>query len=179
MTITAPFLAALNHLLAQSSWARDRLRPHAGRHVRLNLAPFAATFTVTATGTFASTDEAPEVTLELPLSEAFAAAGGGLDALMAKPRISGSADLAEALAFVFRRLRWDAEEDLARFVGDIAAHRLATAAARLAQAPRRLAKALAGRSLVTAAEGEALSAGSRNLETGLARLETRIAHLRR
>jgi ubiquinone biosynthesis accessory factor UbiJ len=45
-------------------------------------------------------------------------------ALFAGIRLAGSADIAEALAFVFRNLRWDVEEDLARFVGDIPARRL-------------------------------------------------------
>jgi ubiquinone biosynthesis protein UbiJ len=32
-----PILAALNHVLAQQTWASDRLRVHAGRRVRIDL----------------------------------------------------------------------------------------------------------------------------------------------
>jgi hypothetical protein len=47
------------------------------------------------------------------------------DALFASVKLSGSADLAECLAFVFRNLGWDIEEDLASVLGDIPARRLA------------------------------------------------------
>ncbi|MDR0633519.1 MAG: SCP2 sterol-binding domain-containing protein, partial [Azoarcus sp.] len=112
------FLAAVDHLLARASWARERLRPHAGRHARLDLAPFAIAFTIAGDGTLTASpaDAEPEVTLGLPLADAIAARGGP-ETLMAKAHISGSADLADALAFVFRHLRWDIEEDLSGFVG--------------------------------------------------------------
>jgi ubiquinone biosynthesis protein UbiJ len=48
----------------------------------------------------------------------------GQEALLRAVRISGSAEFAETLGYVIRHLRWDAEEDLARAMGDIAAHRL-------------------------------------------------------
>lgn len=44
----------------------------------------------------------------------------------------GAADIAESLAFVLRNLEWDAEGDLAGFIGDIPAHRLARLAKSLA-----------------------------------------------
>jgi ubiquinone biosynthesis protein UbiJ len=43
---------------------------------------------------------------------------------MRAARIEGSAEFAQALGFVIRNLHWDAEEDLSRLVGDIAAHRM-------------------------------------------------------
>ena len=52
-------------------------------------------------------------------------------------RIEGNAEFAEALGFVFRHLRWDAEEDLSRVVGDIAAHRLVDGGRRIATEGRR------------------------------------------
>jgi hypothetical protein len=39
--------------------------------------------------------------------------------LFSAATISGSADLAETLGFVFRNLRWDIEHDLSRVLGDI------------------------------------------------------------
>src|SRR5262245_43237348 len=37
---------------------------------------------------------------------------------------TGDAELAGALQFLFRHLRWEVEEDLSRVVGDVAAHRI-------------------------------------------------------
>lgn len=47
---------------------------------------------------------------------------------MADIHISGNAELADALGFVLRKLRWDGEEALSRLIGDIAAHRASTVA---------------------------------------------------
>lgn len=43
--------------------------------------------------------------------------------LFSAATISGSVDLAETLAFVFRNLRWDVEQDLSELLGDIVARR--------------------------------------------------------
>jgi ubiquinone biosynthesis protein UbiJ len=51
---------------------------------------------------------------------------------MAEAHVTGNAEFATALSFVLKNLRWDAEEDLSKLVGDIAAHRLVGAAANLA-----------------------------------------------
>ncbi|MDR2032419.1 MAG: SCP2 sterol-binding domain-containing protein [Azoarcus sp.] len=185
MTRIPFFLATINHLLEQAEWARERLRPHAGRHARLDLAPLAIAFVITGDGMLAASpaETVPEVTLTLALGDALAARGG-LETLMAKARINGAADLAETLVDVFRHLRWDAEEDLAKFVGDIAAHRLVTTGERLTQAPLRLGRAIAGSIgdyltnestlLASRPESNRFAAEAQALEIRLAALEKRI-----
>lgn len=119
------FLAATNHLLAQAGWARQRLLPHAGRCARLELPPLTTIdFSISADGHLADLAgvETPDVVLRLPLGDL--SLDQGLAAAMRKVRIEGNAELADALGFVFRHLRWDVEEDLSRLIGDIAAHRL-------------------------------------------------------
>ncbi|MDR0717754.1 MAG: SCP2 sterol-binding domain-containing protein [Azoarcus sp.] len=182
-------LAAINHLLGQAQWARERLRPQAGRHARLDITPLTLVFTITPEGTLtaAAAETAPEVTLTLALGEALAASGGGLNALMAKAQINGAADLADTLVAVFSHLRWDAEEDLAKLIGDIAAHRLLTTGERLAQAPLHLGRALAdsiggylaneAAPLVTRPESQRLAAETHALATRLAALEKRLDRL--
>jgi ubiquinone biosynthesis protein UbiJ len=182
-------LAAINHLLGQAQWARERLRPQAGRHARLEITPLALAFTITPDGTLTAppAETAPEVTLTLALGDALAASGGGLDALMAKAQINGAADLADTLVAVFSHLRWDAEEDLAKRIGDIAAHRLLTTSERLAQTPRRLGRALAdaiggylaneAAPLAARPESQRLAAETQALAARLAALEKRLDHL--
>jgi ubiquinone biosynthesis protein UbiJ len=120
-----PVFAAINHVLAQSAWATARLAPFAGRVVRVSMPPFRLRFSISPQGFLAraTTDEGFDVDVSLP-ADAPLRLAHGYDQLMAAARISGAADFADTLSFVFSRLRWDAEEDLARFVGDIAAHRL-------------------------------------------------------
>lgn len=125
--ISSLFLSATNHLLSQAGWARQRLQPHAGRTARLALAPVAEIdLSVAADGHLAewSGEEPPEVTLRLAVADLPRLLVDGLETAMRHVRIEGNAEFAEGLGFVFRHLRWDAEEDLSHVFGDIAAHRL-------------------------------------------------------
>lgn len=138
--LSSLFLSATNHLLAQAGWARQRLQGHAGRTARLELAPVAEIdFSILAEGQLAewSGEDAPEVCLRLAVAELPQLLAGGMESAMRHVRIEGNAEFAEALGFVFRHLRWDAEEDLSRVVGDIAAHRLVDGGRRIATEGRR------------------------------------------
>lgn len=116
-------IAGLNHLLADAPWARARLAPFAGRTAVFLVTPLEIGLGIDNDGYFTeAVASEPDVSLELPLAS-LPKAIGGTDALMADILISGNAELADALGFVLRKLRWDGEEALARLVGDIAAHR--------------------------------------------------------
>jgi ubiquinone biosynthesis protein UbiJ len=126
-TLPAPLQAAINHLLGQASWAREKLVPFAGHAAQIKLPPFEAAFLIGPDGCISA--PAPEANLEVSISLPAATpllALQGKDAVMRAARIEGSAEFAEALGFVIRNLRWDAEEDLSTIVGDIAAHRIVT-----------------------------------------------------
>lgn len=138
--ISSLFLSATNHLLAQAGWARQRLQPHAGRTARLVLSPVAEIdFSVANDGQLAewSGEEAPEVSLRLAVADLPRLLVDGLETVMRHVRIEGNAEFAEALGFVFRHLRWDAEEDLSRLFGDIAAHRLVEGGRKVVDEGRR------------------------------------------
>ena len=123
--LPAPLLAAINHLLGQAAWAREKLAPFAGHAALIKMPPFEATFLVGTDGCLSAPlpDAELEVSISLPAAAPLLALQGK-DAVMRAARIEGSAEFAEALGFVIRNLRWDAEEDLSRIVGDIAAHRI-------------------------------------------------------
>jgi len=118
--------SALNHLVREETWARDRLRPFAGSQLLINAGPVNLNFRIDEYGLFTHSDmtQSVDVVLTLP---ADAPVKFLLDrnTLFSSVKLSGSADFAEALAFVFRNLRWDIESDLARIFGDIPARRLA------------------------------------------------------
>lgn len=126
VTLQRTLLAALNHLLHGEKWARDRLRPFAGQTVRFEFRAFHLALGITPTGLFDRRDAEtpPAVLVHLPENAPLLLVTDR-SALFAKARVSGTADFAEGLSFVFKHLRWDAESDLARLVGDIAARRLA------------------------------------------------------
>jgi ubiquinone biosynthesis protein UbiJ len=122
-------------LLGQAAWAREKLRAFAGQCVRVEWSPpvFAAVSAVSVifeiapdgllAAPMAGVDSVAAVSIVLP-PDAPLLVLRGQDMLLRETRISGSAEFAETLGYVLRHLRWDVEEDLARVVGDIAAHRL-------------------------------------------------------
>ncbi|MEY3201504.1 MAG: hypothetical protein RIR70_1054 [Pseudomonadota bacterium] len=115
-------LAAINHLLAAAPWARSKLSPFAGRVFAIQIPPLTFTAQVTAEGLLCEGEDTPRVEISLPPA-ALPFMMSGMDAVFRHARISGEAEFAEAIGFVARNLAWDAEEDLSRFIGDIAAHR--------------------------------------------------------
>lgn len=127
--VAAAAIAALNHLLRQEGWPLRQLAPFAGRIARLEFGALALDLAIARDGLFAAAPAGclPDMTVSLPAS-ALGDLADGLPGVMASARIAGSADFAEALGQVLRHLRWDAEDDLARLVGDIAARRLLIAA---------------------------------------------------
>ena len=130
--VSAAVFPLLNHLLRQDAWAREKLAAHGGKAVRLDLGVLRLGFAVSAAGSLAAL--APEADAELvvriPASLWAAVAGTGRAAL-ARAEASGDPEFARDLFAVATRLWWDPEEDLSRFFGDIAAHRMVGAARRL------------------------------------------------
>lgn len=129
----AALLRAFNHVLQQHAWARGRFIPFAGQIVRVivrtPLGEVAASAAIAADGTLRAADaamSAPTVTLTVrtPVDALLAAATGGTASVMQHVRIEGDAALAAAIGQVAPHLRWDAEDDLARVVGDVTARRL-------------------------------------------------------
>jgi len=137
-------LGFLNHLLAGEDWARDRLQPFAGQTARFELGALSQALEITAAGFFATGDKnAPaSVTIKLP-ADAPLRALTDRPSLFTAAHISGSAELAEVLGFIFRNLSWDIESDLSSLVGDIAARRLVSGGKQLVKWQQDQARNLA------------------------------------
>jgi ubiquinone biosynthesis protein UbiJ len=189
MRFESPFAAGLNRLLESERWARERLAPFAGEVIELRAPPLPPLrLAVGADGRLAPA--APESVGALVITAgpgALAAAVQGEEQLLRAMDVSGNARLASEVMFLFRHLRWDAEEELSRWVGDIAAHRLAGAARGVAawhaDAARRIAGSVVeyateeGGLLVRRGELAGLAAAQARLRDGLERLEKRIERL--
>jgi ubiquinone biosynthesis accessory factor UbiJ len=121
--ISAPFLL-VNHLLTQSSWARERLRAFAGKCATISVFPLQLRLSVTSEGfvAAASAEQIADasVALTAPLLARILAGDRGADR---EVKIEGDTAFAQELAFLAQHLRWDYEEDLSKVVGDVLAHR--------------------------------------------------------
>ena len=129
-------ISALNHVLRQQTWARDRLRTHCGRTVRMvvvaPLGAVSADARIADDGTLelASSIDSPSVTLSLTptFSALLGAMRDGAVGLTGHLKVEGDVMVAAAVGEIAQHLRWDIEEDLSALVGDVVAHRMAGAA---------------------------------------------------
>lgn len=139
-----PPLAVINHLLTGEDWARARLTGFAGQTARLEFASVRLQFTILESGLLTAAEAAAPVAVSIRLPD-----NAPLRALTDRPSlfsaatISGSVDLAETLAFVFRNLRWDVEHDLSQVLGDIVGRRATRLLKGVAQWQARSAQNLA------------------------------------
>jgi ubiquinone biosynthesis protein UbiJ len=118
---------------------------------------------------------------------ALAGALKGEEHLLRAIDVTGNARLASEVMFLFRHLRWDAEEEAAKLLGDVAAHRLAGLARGIAawhaDAARRVAENFVEyateekRILVRRGELVVAAEALARLRDGLARLEKRLERL--
>jgi ubiquinone biosynthesis accessory factor UbiJ len=153
MLLAMPFAAALNHLLEADPWARERLAGFPGETLELRAPPLPALrFAIRPGGLLDSVaaQGEPTVALTFRAQALFALARHGVALerrLLEGVEVRGNPRLATEVLALLRHLDWDAEEDLSRLVGDVAAHRIGQAgrdlAAWQADATRRLAASLA------------------------------------
>jgi ubiquinone biosynthesis accessory factor UbiJ len=196
-------LAASNHLIKQADWAPRSLQPYAGALIQFNIVvgnnPTSTLVRITDAGYFekaprdAASGQAavqPRAILTTPIKADLLGTWSrdGVAGLMREVRIEGDAELAATLGRLAKELRWDAEEDLSRLVGDIAAHRLANGAKdffanakKFMQEGRetfvRRAVSPEG-SLIAENELAAFKAQLRVLRDDLDRLEQRVANVK-
>jgi len=186
-TSAVAFCFFVNRLLDTEPWARERLARFAAETVELALAPLPPVrVTIVEGGRLQAGGGTPALTLKLGPGALFALARGEEEFLRAV-EVNGNARLAQEVASLTRHLRWDIEEDLSRVVGDVAAHRIASAARELAawqlDAAKRVTTAAAdflseeARFLVRREEQAGHARAVAELRDALARLEKRIEHL--
>jgi ubiquinone biosynthesis protein UbiJ len=120
----APISAALNHLLAQEPWARHELLRHAGKSAAIDAGSLALRLRVTADGYFEPAPEAEpaRVTIRVKLSD-LPLILQNRERAFSYVQIEGDAEFANAMSNLSKSLRWEAEHDLEKVLGPIAAVR--------------------------------------------------------
>jgi ubiquinone biosynthesis protein UbiJ len=146
----------LNHVIAGEDAAVQRLRPHAGRRVRLDLSGWPAmlpplpqlTFGITPAGLLewraTAPVTAPDLVIEVDASSPVQRVLEGLAGQRPPVSVSGDAALATDMSWLMDNLRWDVQDDLARLVGPGPAHELARIGGTLAAGVRDTVRTLAG-----------------------------------
>jgi ubiquinone biosynthesis protein UbiJ len=134
----------INHVLGSEPWASAELARHANKTILLQLPLVNLCFEIKPNGLLAVMNavEAPSLILEVTgkaLSEMAGGSGSLREQAIKAVKITGDADLAQLLGRLAAQLRWEYEEDLARFVGDAPANFAVKQGKRLVSATRSAA----------------------------------------
>jgi ubiquinone biosynthesis protein UbiJ len=186
-TLGWPFSLALNHLLAAEGWARARLAPFAGASIEVRNPPFPALrFLILPDGTVQPGGGDPALVVTLGPA-ALLDLARGRERFIRSLEVAGEPTLAAEVRLLVQHLRWDAEEDLSRVLGDVVAHRLAEAGrtflAWQSDAARRILESLADyavdekRVLIANPEIVTFAAAVARLRDAVERLEKRVERL--
>ena len=142
----------VNHLLSAEPVAMQRLQPHSGKRLRVELvdwpsllsAPPPAAFLVTPAGLLewcgeGDGDAAASADLQLRVAAANPALLMARLAAGERPEVvvQGDAQFAADVNWLAENLRWDLEADLARIIGALPARQVASLGAALAAGLRR------------------------------------------
>lgn len=160
--LTARFVLLANHVLSAAPVAPERLKPHAGRVLRVDVEgwrgplppPPALVLRITPAGLFEAADEAGEADASLPaepdlrlrvdasrpLDSARRLAVGELPPL----QIEGDAVLASDVNWVVTHVHWDIAADLERLMGPGLAEGLSQAGGQALGLMRQIAQSVAG-----------------------------------
>jgi ubiquinone biosynthesis protein UbiJ len=146
----------LNHVLSSEDAAVQRLRPHAGRFIRLQMDGWPSllpplpdlTFAVTPAGLVewcgAQAPAAVDLRLTIDASNPARTLAQGLTGQRPAVEVVGDAALAADVSWLMDNLRWDIQDDLARVIGEGPAHELARIGGKLAAGLREAVATLAG-----------------------------------
>ena len=117
---------ALNHLLAQESWAMQQLQVHAGKIACIDLSMLSLRVQITGQGLLeAAADNATaNVTIRINPADLGVIMQDRQRAI-SYVKLEGDADLAQTLSELGKNLRWDAEHQLSELFGDLAGRRIA------------------------------------------------------
>ena len=126
-------VSVLNHVLSQEQAAVERLRRQQGRRVEISWRNQRLLWLITPAGLLERTEAIPAADLRVHVNEEspLALVQGLRQGQKPAMRIEGDVMLAADINWLVDHVRWDAEEDLSRLVGDAMAHKLVGIAKRV------------------------------------------------
>ena len=127
-SLESPIIAVINHLLSRQPVLCDKLRAHAGEVACLEIGAIPLKLAVAGDGLFQLAENAePNVTIRIKPAD-LPQMMMNMEKAFSYVTISGDADFARTISEIANELNWEPEEDLAPFLGDIAAVRITQAA---------------------------------------------------
>jgi ubiquinone biosynthesis protein UbiJ len=181
-------IAAINHVLARQPALRDKLRIHAGKAACIDVGLTRLDLAIAADGLLQLAASEPNVTITIQPSN-LPRMLSDMDRAFSYVTISGDADFARVISELANELRWELEEELAPWVGDIAAVRIANVARQFFGTAKSTAQSLAENlaeywleenpTLLYRRAGEEFAADVARLRDDVERLSKRIEKIER
>ena len=141
--LATPAAATINHLLSRQPALCHKLAAHAGKTACIDTGVLMLQLSVAADGLLESAvAEKPNVAIRIKAAD-LPRMIADQERAFSYVAIEGDADFARVISDVAMNLHWEAEEDLAPFVGDIAAVRIAQTARLAAHTAKANARNLA------------------------------------
>jgi ubiquinone biosynthesis protein UbiJ len=139
--IATPFILFVNHLLAQEPWAAARLQKHAGKTACIDIELFQMRVKVGADGLLQAAEDrietnADQVILRIKPAD-LPLIAQNRERAVSYVKIEGDADFANTLSQLSQDLRWEAEEDLSKLFGDVAAVRMVATGKNIVETAKR------------------------------------------
>ena len=135
-------IGVINHVLLRQPSLRGTLKLHAGKTACIDLGLIQFQLAVAADGLLQAAVSEPNVTITIQPANVPRMLSDR-DRAFSYVTISGDADFARTISELANELRWDLEEELAPWVGDIAAVRIANAARQFLGTAKRTSQKLA------------------------------------
>lgn len=136
--LSSTFALFVNHLLVQEDWAKSKLRQHAGKIACIDLQAFVLRLKISPDGMLEEADAAAlaSVTIRLKLGD-LPLIAQDRERAFSYVKVEGDADFANTISHLSQHLRWEAEEDLSKLFGDVAAVRMVSTAKSLLQSAQQ------------------------------------------
>lgn len=121
----------LQHITSQNQWSKPYLAPFSGKIIQFDFVLIKVNIQILEDGSLALAGDnggetaSPDANIHLPPSLALRIMAGDEAAKM-QIKVDGDTHLATEFSKVMQHMRWDIEEDLSRFTGDIAASKIGT-----------------------------------------------------
>jgi ubiquinone biosynthesis protein UbiJ len=188
--LQSPWALLVDRVLRAHPLAQERLKRFGGKIARFQSGPFDLRLLVAADGGVeVAPGSAPaDVTIQFPPALLPRLASQDETAIKSVG-FEGDAEFAQEISYLARNLKWDVEEDLSRFTGDIVAHRVVSGARDLHAWSRDARERLGANvqeylteerpALVPRRDAEAFIRDVDALRDDAARLEKRIELLKR
>lgn len=126
----------INHLLSQNDWMQSKLEVHKDKIILIEISGLKTIFRVEGNGQLQLLDKSNEFNciIKLTINDLMSQL---IEKKNGKILIEGDLELANEVSQVLKKIEWDIEEDLAKYIGDIPAIRATNMLKKIRQSSKK------------------------------------------